>query len=239
MDRKITSIGIIALAVLLIGAVFFVPKEIMDQFGLFVFLIPIVIVGVVLIIAIIIVNKKSSSNLMGDQRRTLVDGLKEAEKQYLQHKIDKTTFDSISKKNNSELIKLEAEIDFQKNKQLSKADMKKADALSADKRKILFDLLEQKQKTVHELKIADGSYLKRKIDEDTYKKISSEIKTEIITIDGQIRALQETAEIDKVKDQLKESAKEIVKQKNSSKERNKLDYMDEMEEEVFEQTVGK
>jgi cell division protein FtsL len=239
MDRKITSIVIIVVAILLILSIPFIPKELIDQYGLIVFLVPIAILIIVLFVAVMIVNKKDHVNLLEDDRHKLIVELKEAEKQYLQHKIDKSTFDAISKKNNSALIKLESDIDFQKNKQLSKADMKKADALSSDKRKILFDLLEQKQKKVHELKIAEGSYLKRKIDEETYKKISSDIKTELISIDAQVRALQETAEIDKIKDQLKESAKEIVKQKKSSDARNVLDYMDEMEEEVFEQTVGK
>ncbi|MFA6399492.1 MAG: hypothetical protein WCW44_03945, partial [archaeon] len=131
------------------------------------------------------------------------------------------------------------EIDSQKNKNLSKEDMKKADALSSDKRKILFDLLEQKQKKVHQLKIAESTFYKRKIDEETFQKISSDIKMEIISLEGQIKALQETAEINKIKEQLKESAKEIIKQEKTSKDRTKLDYWEELGEDVFEQTMNR
>jgi len=239
MDRKITSIGIIVIALLMILAIPFIPKELTDQFGLIVFLVPIAIIIGALFVAVLIVNKKEHVDIFQEDRQKLVAELKEAEKQFLQHKIDKNTFDTISKKNNSELIRIESEIDSQKNKNLSKEDMKKADNLSADKRKVLFDLLEQKQKKVHQLKIAENSFYKRKIDEVTFQKISSDIKTEIISLEGQIKALQETAEINKIKDQLKESAKEVLKQEKTTKERTKLDYWEELGDDVFEQTKDK
>ncbi|MFA6065071.1 MAG: hypothetical protein WC746_04485 [archaeon] len=239
MDRKITSIAIILIAVIMILAIPFIPKELTDQYGLIIFLVPIAIVIGALFLAVLLVNKKNHVDIFQEDRQKLTAELKEAEKQFLQHKIDKSTFDTISKKNHAELIRIEAEIDSQKNKNLSKEDMKKADALSSDKRKILFDLLEQKQKKVHQLKIAESTFYKRKIDEETFQKISSDIKMEIISLEGQIKALQETAEINKIKEQLKESAKEIIKQEKTSKDRTKLDYWEELGEDVFEQTMNR
>jgi len=239
MDRKVTSIAIIVIAIIMILAIPFIPKELTDQYGLWIFLIPVAVIIGALFFAVLMVNKKNHVDIFQEDRQKLTAELKEAEKQFLQHKIDKSTFDNISRKDHSELIRIEAEIDSQKNKDLSKEDMKKADALSADKRKILFDLLEQKQKKVHQLKIAENTFYKRKIDQDTFQKISSDIKTEIISLEGQIKALQETAEINKVKEQLKESAKEVLKQEKTSKERTKLDYWEELGDDVFEQTIGK
>jgi uncharacterized membrane protein YtjA (UPF0391 family) len=68
-----------------------------------------------------------------------------------------------------------------------------------------------------------------------YGKISSEIKREIITLDSQIKSIQDSEEIENLKNQLKEGAKEIAKQKKITKERVKENYLDEVEDDVFKQ----
>ena len=235
LNRKITSIGIVLIVVFIIVLIPFIPSEIIDEYGLIVFLAPIAVIVVVLFIAILLVNKKTHADLLQEERQKALAELKEAEKQFLQHKIDKPTFDSITKEKNASLIKVEAGLDSLKKTSLPKGEIKKADAVSSDKHKLLFQLLNQKQLKVHELKLAEGSYLKRKIDESAFQNISSDIKKEIISIESQIKALQETEEINNVKAQLKESAKELAKQKKISIERSKEDFMEELEEDIFEQ----
>ncbi|MFA6399975.1 MAG: hypothetical protein WCW44_06465, partial [archaeon] len=105
MDRKITSIAIILIAVIMILAIPFIPKELTDQYGLIIFLVPIAIVIGALFLAVLLVNKKNHVDIFQEDRQKLTAELKEAEKQFLQHKIDKSTFDTISKKNHAELIR--------------------------------------------------------------------------------------------------------------------------------------
>jgi hypothetical protein len=235
MDRKITSFGIIILTVGAIISIPFIPPEIIEQYGPIVFAIPIGIVIIAIIVAFFMVKKKGKLEELQQERQNLIVALKESEKKYLKHKIDQPTFDKISKEKNTKLIKIEAEIDSLKSRDLSKEDLKKADTVSSDKRKVLFDLLQQKQIKIHELKIAENGYYKRKIDESTFQKIASEIKLEIISIESQIEALQQAEEINKLKAQLKESAKEIIKQKKITNARSKEDYMQEMQDDILDQ----
>ncbi|MFA5125821.1 MAG: hypothetical protein WC462_02350 [archaeon] len=234
MDRKVTSVAIIIIAILLIILVPFVPKEIVEQYGWPVLLAPLVIIIIVLFIAFFVINKQTKVGLIQEERQKITTELKEAEKQFLQHKIDKNTFDSISKEKNAALIKVEADIDAEKKQALPKEELKKAENLSADKRRVLIGLLEQKQKKVHELKLSEQSYLKRKIDEITFQKISSDIKKEIISIESQIRVIHESGEIAKLKEILKEGAMEITKQKKVSAQRGAKSIEEEMEEALLE-----
>jgi hypothetical protein len=188
------------------------------------------ILVLILIIILVIVNKGGRKRSKKEQpkkgkfhardarrrREEITQELKEAEKRFLKHKIDKETFDKISKEKNAELIRLEAELDTKKKERLNFEEAKALDTVSKDKRQVLSGLMEQKQKKVHELKIAERSYLKRKIDEKTFKKISSEVKQEIISIEGKIRAIHKSEEVEKLKSQLKEGAREIAKQKNNT-----------------------
>ena len=153
----------------------------------------------------------------------------------MQHKIDKATFDSISRERNADLIRVEAEIDAQKHKGLGGEEQKISKSVSSDKRRVILGLLEEKQKKVYELKLAESSYLKRKISQETFLKISSEVKKEIIAIDSQIKSIQSSEEISRLKEQLKEGGKEIAKQEKLSSERRKQDNLEIMEEDIFEQ----
>ena len=234
MDRKVTSIAIIVITSLLIISIPFVPQEFVDQYGWPVLLTPLIGIVIVLFIAFFIINKQTKVSLLQEERKKITFELNEAEKQFLQHKIDKNTFDSISKEKNEALIKIEAEIDGEKKQDLPKEELKKADNLSADKKRILIGLLEQKQKKVHELKLSEQSYLKRKIDEITFQKISSDIKKEMISIESQIKVIYESGEIAKLKEILKEGAREITKQKKASAQRGTKSIEEEMEEALLE-----
>ncbi len=244
MGRKASSIIIVLIVLLLASIPFaleylpqFFPESILSEFGSEIVLAPIVCIVVILFIVLIIFATRGKKQISiplfnpKQKRDSLVSQLKEAEKQFLKHKIDKDTFDKISKEKNAELIKIEAEIDAGKKHTLGEKDIKKMEGLSQDKKEVLTGLLEQKQKKIHELQIAERSYLKRKIDEQAYKKISSEIKEEIISIEGQIKAIQTAEEIAKLKLQLKAGAKEITLQEKKSKNRPETS----LEDDVFSQ----
>jgi len=243
MERKVTSaIIVVAIIIAMIGIVFakqIIPKEIYDQYGILVIIVPVVVLVVILIVMGSVVGKNPTSTRkpkLEDRRTEITHELKEAEKKFLRHKIDKVTFDSISKKNNSELIQIESDIDSQKKQVLNESDIKKLEGVSRDKQKILQGLLEQKQKKVHELKITEKSYLKRKIDEKIFKQISSKINEEIISIDGKISAIQTTEKIKQLENELKSGAKEISKQQKSTEKRQKqLSEIEMMEDDLLSQ----
>jgi len=232
--------------------------------GLFHLLIGIIVVVLILIIVIVnLKGRKKKDNSVssrevatkgvisqesfgvGDNRRTrhqnpkfrkseLLEELKAAEKKYLKHEIDKPTFDKISREKNAELIKLEAESDTKKKETMNFAEAKAMESVSKDKRKVLSDLMDQKQKKVHELKLAERGYLKRKIDEKAFKKMNSDIKQEMISIEGKIKAIQKSEEIEKIRAKLLEGAREIAKQKVSSGERKQA-QPHTFEDDVFKQ----
>jgi len=239
MKKKMLSSILIILALLSIVSIFFIPKGIVEEYGIFVYTVPFGLVIILIVIAVVISGqKKDNSNLL-IERQQAVNALKQSEKDFLQHKIDKTTFDKLSQENNSKLIQVEAKIDISKNKGAPKSEIKKNSSISSDKRNILTGLLDQKQIKVTELKKAENSFYHRKIDEEGFRKISSTIKEEIITIDSQIKGIQDSEAIENLKEQLKEGAKEISKQKKVNKERAKEDYLGEVEEDLVKQMSTK
>jgi hypothetical protein len=234
MNKKIISSVLIIFAVLAIASTFFIPKSIVEQIGVVVYAIPFVLVLVLIGMAVMFSAKKKDNPLILERQQAL-NAIKQAEKDFLQHKIDKETFDKFSQTANSKLISIEAKIDVEKNKGAPKSEIKKNSSISSDKRIVLKGLLDQKQIKVTELKKAETSFYHRKIDEEGFKKISSNIKQDILTIDAQIKGIQESEEIESLKEQLKEAAKEIAKQKKDSKEKAKDDYWDEVEDDLLKQ----
>ena len=105
--------------------------------------------------------------------------------------------------------------------------------MTQDKKKVLKDLLEQKQRKVHELQITEKSFYKRKIDDLTFKKISSEIKSEMISIEGKIKTIQQSSKIDQIKAELKKGALEVTKQRGKTEKRKTENEL--REEDLFEQ----
>ncbi len=252
MDRRITSAIIVVLFLAAIGSIFFIKEaapQLVEEFGVLIYLAPLVFVIVLIVVLIFATSAASKikvperpkkidskkSNDLDLERQKVRNALKEAEKQFLQHKIDKATFDSVCQEQNQKLIGIEAEIDSLKAIDLPKEDVKKAKAVSADKKKVIMKLMEQKQKKTHELKLAEKSYLKRKIDQAAFQKISADINKEIISVEGQITAIQNSDEIAKLKASLKDGAKEIVRQEKLSTQRKKEEQLDELGDDLFSQ----
>jgi hypothetical protein len=309
MGKKTTTILIVLIIIISILSFFFIPKEIIDDFGIFIFILPIIIIILIILIAIYLNSKKNKStkkdnvftknvnekldkqkeedknknfnnnsnkndpdntlprrlqyfnnkslnnnnnnniksnelksnittkknpvSIIGlkKERDVIQDQIKIAEKKYLTNKIDNPTFQSVIQESNNQLIKIEANIDSEKNKDLSPIQMRKMQYISNDKQKALEELFSEKTNKVCQLRIAEKKYLKRKINEDMYKKIVSDVNKEIISIDSQIKALYKASEVDKIKQQLKESLIEVDKQKQLSKKRTE----EQLEEDVLDQ----
>jgi hypothetical protein len=241
MERKITTIiVVVAIIVAMLGVIFaeqIIPEDLYKSYGILVILGPLVALVVVLIIITTIIDKKSNKKPNLDEKRNeLSSQLKVAEKQFLRHKIDKTTFDEISKKKNSELIGVESEMDSQKKQTLSDKDVKKLEGVSRDKQKVLKGLFEQRQKKVHEIKLTEKSYFKRKINEKTFKQINSKIQKDLISIEGKIKSIQTTEQIKQLQRELKLGAKEISKQQKSTEKRKKqLSEIEILEDDLLSQ----
>ena len=242
MNKKTLTTILVIFALIIIALAFFIPSDFVEEFGVFVYAIPIVLAVILLGLAFTLREKKENKNENKNEnsdlileRQQTINAIKQAESDFLKHKISKETFDKFTSENNAKLISIEAKIDIQKNKGAKKEEIKKNVSVSSDKKKVLKGLLEQKQIKVTELKKAEASFYRRKIDETTFKNISSQIKQEIITIDAQIKGIQDSEEIELLKRQLKEGAREISKQKKISKELKKKDYLDEIEEDLLKQ----
>ncbi|MCX6800653.1 MAG: hypothetical protein NTZ73_00500 [Candidatus Diapherotrites archaeon] len=177
------------------------------------------------------VNKGGSLKKLEDEKKVVLEELKQTENQFLKHQIDQETFDSVSNEKNTALVKIEAEIDMEKNSELSGEELKKLQQISAKKRRVLEELLKQRQKKVLEVKAAERAYLKRKINENSLKKISSDIRRELVSINSKINLIQTEEEISKIKQNLKESLQEVAAQKKISRSRK----LQKLEDDVFEQ----
>ena len=113
------------------------------------------------------------------QKRDLIKiELGNLEKQFLKNKISKELFDKTTREKHEQLIKIETLIDSKSKINLSEKEIKIINEVSTDKKKILKGLFEQKLLKTHELSLTEKSYYRKKIDEVTYLKISSNIKKE-------------------------------------------------------------
>jgi len=235
MDKKTSTVLIIVAALLAIGMIPFTPSEWVAEFGTIVFVAP--IIGVALLVAIIFfIDKKSGEkNELETKRNIILNELSIAEKDFMQHKMDKDTFETFSQLKNTELIVVESEIDLKKKKDLPKEEIKAAKNLSKDKQKILLCLLGQSQLKAIQMKKSEALYLKRKLSEQTFKKITSDIESEKISIDAQIKAILNADAIAAVKEQLKAGAKEVARQKKNNTKRTVIVKESTLEDDILDQ----
>jgi hypothetical protein len=219
MNKRNSTILVIIAALISIGLIPFVPAQLVDEFGPAILFSPLLIVVIVIVLVFFLYSRSQASNELANKRNVILNELSIAEKEFMQHKMDQETFDSLTQLKNTELIVVESELDLQRKKDLPKEDVERTKNLSKDKQKILLGLLNQKQLKSIELQKAEALYLKRKISENTYKKISSDIESEKVSIEAQIKSILNAEEIEHVKEQLKEGAKEIARQKKNTDKR--------------------
>ncbi len=165
-------------------------------------------------------EKKARKDELFEQRRQYVSRLKEADSQLMKNKLSQKEFEKISRESNSKIISIDAELRLI-DSGLPKSELNQLKDVSEETRQKLKDLLDEKQKKINELKLAEQNYLKRRISENTYKKISGEIRSAIITINSKINTLKNSNNITELKARLKEEAVEVNKQSAENKEKQK------------------
>ncbi|MDD3159611.1 MAG: hypothetical protein PHQ98_01425 [Candidatus ainarchaeum sp.] len=210
-------------------------------------LIPIFIF-IILIITIIIINKvdlvnnkseNKKQNLtklvnldsmsLSDKKREIDEKLKISESKFLKRQIDEKTYSEISNEANKELIEIESELKLKNNEFKLNKEIEKLNYLPKNELDNAIKLLKEKAKKINESKIAQEKYLKRKLNEENYNKLNSNIKKSIIDIESKLTVIKKNNEIYKTKSELKQNTKEIIR----DLKKTKLDKEKDLEEDIF------
>lgn len=115
------------------------------------------------------------------EKEKLKAEIDEAEKMFLKNRIDEKTFREVSEKNNARLIELRA-----KGIEGPLGFGLEGLGLSSKGRHILMQALQKKAGIERELGLAEKDFLKRKIDDKTYKAIADPKKKELISANAEV-----------------------------------------------------
>jgi len=179
-----------------------------------------VIVAFVLVVVKIKFRKPGLKVLIAKKKRIL-SALKIAEAKYMRRKLSEKDFNKLFKEKQRELIKVEAVLDQQYNKEGKAKVDKNLLAVQSKKRHILKSLLEEKRRIIKELDIAERRYLKRKIDVKTYQELVQKNQHNLIELEAEIKELYNEANIAKVMENLKGKLGELDNLKNGKKRKKK------------------
>ncbi len=199
-----------------------------------------------IVVAVLAVMKiryrKPSLKELQAQKNQLLAAIKIAEQRYFQRKLSEQDFSKIFKEKQQQLIKIEALIDQQYNKEKGAAVSDELRDVEAKKRHILQGLLEEKKRIVKEMDIAEKRYLQRKIDAATYQALVQKNQEKLIELEATIKQLYAEGGVQKVMQGLKQQLHSIEQEKKKrKKEREKSEKEKEMEiaEEIMQQVMGK
>ncbi|MFH1256747.1 MAG: hypothetical protein V1494_05660 [Candidatus Diapherotrites archaeon] len=143
-------------------------------------------------------KKKESAEELVEQKNALQEELSLAEKKFMTRKLDEKSYNEMREDLQRKLISLEARIEARKmRKEFGRLSEVKAKKLEPKRRHKLNDLLNESEMLLKELSIANSKYLKRKIDEKTYRQLASEKQKRLVGIEAEINRIyrQEAAEI--------------------------------------------
>ena len=169
-----------------------------------------------------IYQKKTSVDELREKKNALVDELAQAEKNFMTRKLNEKAYKELSEELQRKLISIEAEIEIRKMSEgFRKLAQVKTKKLEPKRRHNLMDLLKESEVLMKELNIANAKYLKRKIDEKTYRAISTEKQKRLVGIQSEINRLYREEASDIMEDtqrklalseeaMLKEKAMDIV-----------------------------
>jgi len=155
------------------------------------------------LLAVKLVYGEPSLKELFRKKRQINAELKLLEANYLKRKISPETYNKIFREKQSQLIKLEAQISESYNTSLGKAGGKELKEVTAKKRHVLNNLLAEKRKTLNEMKIAERKYLKRAIDNSTYKRIVQENQQKLIELEVKIKDLYSQQNIENTLKEMK------------------------------------
>lgn len=131
--------------------------------------------------------------------------LKVAEGEFLKHKISEETYKKVVCEKNMRLIVLDTEIEVAKIEGRLKKYEDDINKLKPQRRALIRGLFGKKDILLREIWAAKNSYFKRKIDKDTYLKITEEKEKEFISVEADINRVYR----DEAKDVMKETERQI------------------------------
>ncbi|MBN2067524.1 MAG: hypothetical protein JW744_03590 [Candidatus Diapherotrites archaeon] len=174
-----------------------------------------------IVVAVKIYYRKPGLRQLVKKKREILEAVKIAERKYMKRKLSENDFNSIFKEKQQQLIKIEALIDEQHNRERAEKASEEIEKVQAKKRHILQSLMEEKARLVKEMGIAEKRYLKRKIDSKTYQALVQKNQEKVVEIEAQISRLYSEANIKKVMESLKEKLDGWEEQKKQKKEKKK------------------
>ncbi|HLD58062.1 MAG TPA: hypothetical protein VI977_00265 [archaeon] len=133
--------------------------------------------------------KKRSEKGLFEKKQQLQQELDFAEQKFMKRQLSEESYNTLVKKKQQELIEVDAQISRQQQKtpEVPKEELEDVEP----KQKHLFkSLLSEKQQLQSQIDLAQNKYLKRKIDEKTYKSISHKSQEKMIEIDSQLELLR-------------------------------------------------
>ena len=178
--------------------------------------------------------KQSRLHKLNRRRLQVLDSISLTEKKWLRREIDKEAFRELNERFHKELITLEAAIEIEKiEERLNKFTEKEAEKLSKKRKPLLKKLLEEKEKILKELEKARKLYLKRKIDEQTYKSIVKEKQGLLIGIEASITSLYR----DEVKEVMEQTEKKLTVTEEEALEARSEKIASDVAEQIEGETI--
>jgi hypothetical protein len=229
---------LVAIAVIVLGlVVFWQTLSVVMQGILYT---AIALLGFFLLLALALklhYRSPSLKDLFAEKKRVL-ETLKIAEQKYMKRRLSETDFNKIFKEKQQELIKIEALIDQQYNKENRAAINKELLAVQSKKRHILQSLLDEKRRLLKEMDLMEKRYLRRKIDAKTYQDLVQKNQQSLIEIEAHIKQLYTEANVEKVMDTLKQKLAQL-EEKKKSKAKSKKEEQLAIAKEIAEQVAKK
>jgi len=147
-------------------------------------------------------GKPTLIQLLGKKNRAL-DALAIARQKYMKRKISGKEFNRFFVQKQRELIGIEAMIAQLEDKGHHDALAEQVSRVSARRRHVLRNFLDEKRRLVKELELAETSYLRRKINAEAYQELVQADQEKLIEIEAEIKSLYREDSVSRVMADLK------------------------------------
>ncbi len=135
-------------------------------------------------------SKEVTLEILGERKQQLLNEIRTAESKWRKRKISEKVFEEMNEENQQKLVALEAEIELKKvEENINRTVHEKAAELTESEKAQLETLLKEKEILLRQAKVAKKKYLKRKLDEKTYRSISTVQQKKLIVIETKIKML--------------------------------------------------
>ncbi len=226
---------LVLIALLVLGIMVFWNTLVVILQGLLYTTLALLAVFVALLLVLKVHYRSPSLKELFAEKKRVLETLKIAEQKYMKRKLSENDFNKIFKEKQQKLIKIEALIDQQYNKENRAAINKELLAVQSKKRHILQSLLDEKRRLLKEMDLMEKRYLRRKIDAKTYQDLVQKNQQSLIEIEAHIKQLYNEANVEKVMEALKQKLAQLdekKKKKFKSKKEEQLAIAKEIAEQV-------